>query len=165
MFFFLNSLSLSRPLYFPTLYQIYVELEGAVLTSNSRVRIPIGADTNVFPSYSGVGYAIFPAYKVTLFKVVHKIVLVVNGRTHFEGANRIVLACCVFFKTKLSLPEKRFCLVLRITFYHLAAVKASPICVMKLYTIYISSISINQLINQSINHSINQSINQSIHDW
>ena len=41
-----------------------VELERAVLTTNSRVLVPIGADENRFPSFSGTGYAIFPAYKV-----------------------------------------------------------------------------------------------------
>lgn len=98
VFFFSNSLYLSRPLYFPTLYQIYVELEGAVLTSNSRVRIPIGADTNVFPSYSGVGYAIFPAYKVLLSKHLHKFVLIAIGKKpRCVGVNRIVLTCCAFF--------------------------------------------------------------------
>lgn len=58
-----DSLFSSRPLYFPTLYQMSVELERAVLTTNSRVWVPIGADENRFPSYSGTGYAIFPAYK------------------------------------------------------------------------------------------------------
>lgn len=67
-FVFVSFLSLysSRPLYFPTLYQISVELERAVLTSNHRVRVPMGADRDVFPSFSGTGYAIFPAYKVLL---------------------------------------------------------------------------------------------------
>lgn len=60
----LHSLFSSRPLYFPTLYQMSVELERAVLTTNSRVWVPIGADENRFPSFSGTGYAIFPAYKV-----------------------------------------------------------------------------------------------------
>lgn len=41
-----------------------VELERAVLTTNSRVWVPIGADENRFPSFSGTGYAMFPAYKV-----------------------------------------------------------------------------------------------------
>ena len=41
-----------------------VELERAVLTTNSRVWVPIGADENRFPSFSGTGYAISPAYKV-----------------------------------------------------------------------------------------------------
>lgn len=58
-----NSLYSSRAIYFPTLYHISAELEGAVLTSNTRTRVPIGADQDVFPNYSGVGYAIFPAYK------------------------------------------------------------------------------------------------------
>ena len=35
-----------------------------MLTSNTRTRVPIGADGDVFPNYSGIGYALFPAYKV-----------------------------------------------------------------------------------------------------
>ena len=58
------SLYASRATYYPTLYHTYVELERAVLTSNTKIRVPIAADDNVFPSFSGVGYAIFPPYKV-----------------------------------------------------------------------------------------------------
>ncbi|KAJ7326565.1 Laminin subunit [Desmophyllum pertusum] len=58
-----NSLYSSRAKYFPTLYHIFVELEAAVLTSNTRIRVPIGADDHVFPFFSGTGYAMFPAYK------------------------------------------------------------------------------------------------------
>ena len=32
--------------------------------SNTRNRVPIGADEDVFPNFSGIGYAMFPAYKV-----------------------------------------------------------------------------------------------------
>lgn len=32
--------------------------------SNTRNRVPIGADKDVFPNFSGIGYAMFPAYKV-----------------------------------------------------------------------------------------------------
>ena len=35
-----------------------------MLTSNTKIRVPIAADDDVFPSFSGVGYAIFPPYKV-----------------------------------------------------------------------------------------------------
>ena len=70
----LHSLYSSRATYFPTLYHIYAELEGAVLTSNTRTRVPIGADVDVFPSYSGIGYAIFPAYKV-----LYSILMVLAG--------------------------------------------------------------------------------------
>ena len=108
--FFFNSLSLSRPLYFPTLYQIYVELEGTVFTSNSRVRIPIGADTNVFPSYSGVGYAIFPAYKVLLSKHLHKIFLIdCHWKNALRGSKSYSIdTCYAFFKPRLLLPDKRY---------------------------------------------------------
>ena len=58
------SLYASRATYYPTLYHTYVELERAVLTSNTKIRVPIAADDDVFPSFSGVGYAIFPPYKV-----------------------------------------------------------------------------------------------------
>nr|XP_058972202.1 laminin subunit alpha-like isoform X2 [Pocillopora verrucosa] len=58
-----DSLYASRATYYPTLYHTYVELERAVLTSNTKIRVPIAADDNVFPSFSGVGYAIFPPYK------------------------------------------------------------------------------------------------------
>lgn len=61
---FTCSLYSSRATYYPTLYHTYVELERAVLTSNTKIRVPIAADDNVFPSFSGVGYAIFPPYKV-----------------------------------------------------------------------------------------------------
>lgn len=58
-----DSLYASRATYYPTLYHTYVELERAVLTSNTKIRVPIAADDDVFPSFSGVGYAIFPPYK------------------------------------------------------------------------------------------------------
>ncbi|PFX27901.1 Laminin subunit alpha [Stylophora pistillata] len=52
-----------RATYFPTLYHTYAELERAVLTSNTKIRVPIAADDGVFPSFSGVGYAFFPPFK------------------------------------------------------------------------------------------------------
>ena len=81
-FYFLRSLYSSRAIYFPTLYHIFAELEGAVLTSNTRTRVPIGADEDVFPNYSGVGYAIFPAYKV-----LYIILIVLAGPCSFSHDN------------------------------------------------------------------------------
>ena len=60
-------------MYFPTLYHIFAELEGADLMSNTRTRVPIGADEDVFPNYSGIGYAIFPAYEV-----LHLVLMVIE---------------------------------------------------------------------------------------
>lgn len=81
-FYFLRSLYSSRAIYFPTLYHIFAELEGAVLTSNTRTRVPTGADEDVFPNYSGTGYAIFPAYKV-----LYLIFMVVEGSLNFADEN------------------------------------------------------------------------------
>ena len=74
--YFLRSLYSSRAIYFPTLYHIFAELEGAVLMSNTRNRVPIGADEGVFPNFSGIGYAMFPAYKVLYIVLI----VIANGK-------------------------------------------------------------------------------------
>ena len=48
-----------------------------MLTSNTKIRVPIAADDNVFPSFSGVGYAIFPPYKVLSSLLLGAFVVVV----------------------------------------------------------------------------------------
>ena len=98
--------------------QIYVELEEAVLTSNSRVRVPIGADGNVFPSFSGSGCVIFPPYKV-LFCYVLQIVFVLWSTARSVANNRMTCACNSLVKSSAMTYRFQFLILpfCRISYY------------------------------------------------